>query len=621
MKPALYAVLFVTMSFFMTKTQAQKITIDELNDNMIIDSFDGGVKITLSYYQGNDLLLVFQKILKVSLVKVKGDNEKFIAIPVSTQRKAIEGADQYIIAKNKGFENDTLQLQVTGLVGKVKKTINAAIILAQDGNLGNEPPKIPACKAENLKRLNYSFIPAEIFAATRDSCPGYTCDTCPDNRNTVTYDFANNETYYGTGLRKEKKKMISVKVDDPIVFKIKNANPELYDVAISDSSVLKFQELKGIISLLSGANAIKAANGNISEVITESTGMDTCSLNADDSIGKALNDLAKDLSRFYSRLQELSPYYDAYCLRRLIEKTRDVIDQKLADNFGYLGISSVYDLSYYLKGNADNFQEGLGEKLEDVYHKILKVHYGYLYKVPHVDNVDAIDFLFSISPKNKNAALPEVRNGRARVYTRGGLKWDVSSGLYYAFNMQNEQYSIRSDSDIIARANGTMDSVINQRGILFRETKTGKGEFGFSSFLHFYPRLSPGFNVSGIVGAGVSFQDKPQIRYFAGLGFLLGRETRIALNAGGIFGNVNELSDQYTKGTNGVYNKLSIAEAGKDPVFKKHFIIRPFISLTYNLFFIKRKSDVVQTITATPSEDSKDEKAGEKTKDDTKKKQ
>lgn len=111
-------------------------------------------------------------------------------------------------------------------------------------------------------------------------------------------------------------------------------------------------------------------------------------------------------------------------------------------------------------------------------------------------------------------------------------------------------------------------------------------------------RLLPGFNISGNLGAGVSFREKPQIRYFLGLGFLFGKDNRVALNAGGIFGNISELSDQYVKDGNGTYKSLSIEEAGSDPALKKHFVARPFISLTYNLSFLKSRSDQSQTVKA-----------------------
>lgn len=365
----------------------------------------------------------------------------------------------------------------------------------------------------------------------------------------------------------------------------------MYNVSITDSTINDHQELNSLVGLLTAGKALKGLTGNLAEVVAQSTGGDSCTVTVNDSIGIAINDLTRDLVHFYARLQELSPYYDANCLRRLIMSARTAIDSELSGKVGYMRIHGIYDLVFYLKANEDDFAKGLGTALEAAYNKVTKKHYGYFSKGTYVEDVDAIDFIFSITPKDNEAALPIVREGSVRVYTKGGFKWDVSSGLYYAFNMRDEQFAIRGDSDVVAGV------ASNFRGELYKEENIGKGEVGFSSFLHFYPRFLPGFNVSGNIGAGVSFEEKPRIRYFSGIGFLFGKSTRIGLNLGGIFGNINELSSQYQKNASGGFEPVSFAEAGTAPAYKKRFVAKWFVSLTYNLSFIKRKSSVVQTVT------------------------
>lgn len=609
MKPT-FATLFLFVFFLMaSKMQAQLIVIDELADSFKIEKFDDGGAISLADRKTQDFIIQVPNKLNVNTVKFKGDNGFVDAI---FETGAPTGKKNYKIAKNQNYEKDVQEIQ---LIAAGKIHLNIIVLKKEPGDPAGgttQPPPVAQCRLQNLARLNYRFIQPQVFASLSDDCNGPACKGCPDSSNAVIYDFATNKTYYGSNLMSAKRAKRSVKVGEPMEFRIRNVNPELYTVSISDSTVNRFQAMNSLIGLLSASNAIKGLSGNPSDIFAQSTGPDSCDLTADDSLTRAINSLARDLSFFNARMQELSPYYDAYCLRKLIMTVKAGIDNELNRQFGYRGIYTFYDLVYLVKINADNFKEGLAGALDDAYKKVLIIHYGYSYKVPRVANVDAIDFLFSVIPRNASAALPAVNKSSIRVHTRGGWKWDVSSGLYYAFGMQNDQFSIRTDSTIVPSASGVADSVIDRRGVLYRESKTGKGEFGFSSFIHFYPRFIPGFNISGIIGAGVSFQSTPQIRYFAGLGFLFGRDDRIGLNLGGVFGNVQELSDQYTKDASGNYRWLSAGEAGTAPVFKKHFVAKPFISLTYNLSFVKSKNDVIQAANTNTASAAQPEKAEDK---------
>lgn len=593
MKPFFTIVFLLVQLLTTANLYAQKITIDEL-ENAKTSTFDGGEEIKLSDFQKNDFIIAVDKRLKITDFRFLAADGKFTSIKISTVVEAIDGFDQYVITRMKDADMPSLKIQLVTGKGKTEKVFNYEIVLKKDVHINGdgEDSEIPPCKLEALKKIHYRFIPDNIFNAILDSCK-YVCDTCPENKNTVIYDFATNETDYRNRIQhKRKNSLMMVKVGDPIVFKIKNVNPLLYDVTMSDSLVSRVPEATGLLGLLTAGNAIKALSGNVSEVIANSTVEkdDECEPSASDSIGKGIVNLMRDMSKFYARLQELHPYYDANCLRRLIQAMRDSVDVNIEHSFGEYDIRSFYDLIFYVKDNAGEFKDSLAEGMEAVYNKITKVHYGYVYKVQHVENVNAIDFIFSIKPKNQAMALPRVEGSSIRVHTWGGMQWEVSSGLYYAFNMQNDQFSIRGDSNVIANSNGIVDSVINRRGVLYKESKTGRGEFGFSSFYHVYPRWFPGFNISGNIGAGVSFKEKPQIRYFLGAGFLFGRDSKLALNVGGIFGNVNELSDQYQREPNGEYRWLSPGEAGKDPLFKKRFVARGFLSLSYTLSFINRNS-------------------------------
>lgn len=464
------------------------------------------------------------------------------------------------------------------------------------------------CKKLKKSNLRFTFFSIDsIFKS--NYCNNKSCDTCPDAYNTIVYNFANDSTYLklkgSTGDSVSFKKPFIVKVGDPLQFRIKNANPIINDITISDTSKNFNQETNDILDKLSGGDYLKKLASSVTAQSSKrASNKDSCKLTIADSISAAVLKLAVQLENLNVKLQNLSPYIDPSCYRNLLSRIRDSIDVNIHIYFWKDNIYTFEDLVTFLKVNADSdAKTDVASTLNTAYQKLFTQNFGYLYKIIEVQNVDEVDFRSNILPKNKDAALPVVKNGIIKVYTKGGFKVDVSSGLYYAW-MNNVQYSIRADSTVIKNSIGG-DSTAARFSNLYKEN-IGKGEFGFSSFLHFYPRTGLGINFAPVIGAGVSFQDKPQIKYFAGGSILLGRDDRIAINGGAVFGNVNQLSAQYIKDANGNFKNLSFEEAGKDPVYIKQFQIKAFLSVTYNLSFLKKKQEtqIVQVPNNTSNQSS-----------------
>lgn len=602
------------------KTNAQKIVIETLSPGQKIDKFtDNSNVITQKFIKENDLRIEILKTLKVTTVKVPNDAGQPMEL---TKGDATTETDVFIMAKRNSYDKESILLTMVSAAG----TLTATIVTAKTDPAAEAAAAAELeCKKNLLKALNYSFVTPEtkaLMTTASAACLPVSCTGCtPTSQNTITYDFLANQTTF-PNTRK------SMKVGSEVSFRVANVNPFLYDVSISHETITSYQEMNSLLALLSAGGAIKAIGGTMPDlVVSQSTGSKnngkTCELTSDDKLMKAIQVLAKELSTVYALQQSLNPYYDASCYNILLDKIRTDINASISKNFGDLNLHTIPDMVAYLQANPDVFKDAnLATALSDAATKLFQPHFGYVYKA-RIGNVDRVDFTFNIVPKNKSAALPTVQKDYTiPVYTRGGFKWDVSAGLYYANNLRNEQYAVRSDSDIIARTNGVKDSVINRRGTLYQESDIGRGEFGFSSFLHFYPKISPDINISGIIGAGLSFQTKPQVRYFAGLGLLLGRDTRIGINAGWIWGNVRELSDQYTKDANGKYNPLNTNEIGKDLAYKNHFTVQHFVSFTYNLSVVKKKEEKVQTVTppaadtTKPAETKTDTKTDTKAKDD-----
>lgn len=577
--------------------QNKDILIDALTDGRKITKYKGTDKdILASDFQNSDLNVYVKSEKPDFTLQVEDANGAFRQQdPLKNDDSPLQGFAHYLIPKRPGFTSDSLKLLFIVNSGSKKTEIKNSIGFKKGNAATAEKPgkktEIPQCKLEAMKQLKYQFI----LLGNGDSgfCKKNDCGACYPVTERLEYDFKTNKTTYYDEKGNVVTPMPSVKVGSSVEFRIKNVNPLYYNVEISDSVVNLNKEISKLLGLLNAPPQVNGLTGTSDGAAVHATS-DTCALTFSDSLGVALTEVAATLIRVQGQINDFSPYEDVLCIRKYFSGIKTSLDSGIRAYFSGKGIFSYEGFMQRVKSENIPYDDDLRKTVESVYNMLSVKQWSYVHKIPVVENVDALDIIFKIKPKDEQVALPVMNNSRVRLYTKGGFTWSVSSGIYFANGMANQQFSVRSDSDIVARANGIKDSVINRRGTLYAESDNKKSEFGFSSFFHFYPRISPGFNVSGLLGAGVTFEDKPQVRYFTGIGFLFGKETRIGLNFGGIFGRISQLSDQYTKDASGAYKPLSPAETTAGLQYKKRFIVKPFISLTYNLSFLKSSSSTVQ---------------------------
>ncbi len=223
----------------------------------------------------------------------------------------------------------------------------------------------------------------------------------------------------------------------------------------------------------------------------------------------------------------------------------------------------------------------LYKAFKKAYERLESRQFRYVINLPTVDG-QADKIIYKLDIKNAKDGLPYiVPNQELVAYTVGGFKIDFSSGIYYA-GFRDPRFSIRRDSTVVKGFKGNDSTVIDRRAALTNEGER-VGEFGFSSFIHFYPKMSPGFSLGGSIGAGLTFtegKEKAVVRYFGGISALIGTQNRIAVTAGAAMGFVNELSKQYTQ-TAGVYDALPFSAT--DVSYVRKFQAKGFVSFTYNL--------------------------------------
>lgn len=596
--------MLIAFLFFIQDASAQKmIIIEDTSNQRVIKNFNNEQEpITQSDIKENDIQIKFDKdFMPISLQRVMEGKAK---PPLKEFAKKEEGFIIYLIEKESKYEDDAIELLLK--MKDPKKNNKEKLFVFKIITIKGKPDPettgsgLSACKIKKLKKIDdYIFIPDSLmFKLANNPCGGSVCKDCEPDNNIIQYDFKTNKTikkFPKTFKKSDDTGSKHPNVGGPVEFIIRNVNPYLYDVTISDTTVNHNMDASGTyLGLLLGQNL---PDDNTTGAENFDGGDNTCILNDTDLLRKAVEDLYSQLGRFYDELLQSSPYTDASCFGELIRKVKLSINDTLRKKFSNapLHINNYNTLRGFMKKNKDIFTDEIIAELDSAYTKIETRHHVYAYKVPEIDNVDEIHFRFNIVPKNKDLALPVVNKGVIKSYTKGGFKIDVSSGLYYGF-MNNDEWNLRKDS-MPLNAGGF------QKGNKIYKEETGKGEFGFASFLHFYPRTGGFLNVSGTIGAGLNLSDKPKPRYFGGISLLAGRGTnRLAVNLGIILGNATRISDQYPKDANGNY--ILLHENETNLITKQKFISNFFISISYNLPFALKKTKIPQTTTAPPAQKS-----------------
>ncbi|MGG9962060.1 hypothetical protein [Ferruginibacter sp. SUN106] len=383
------------------------------------------------------------------------------------------------------------------------------------------------------------------------------------------------------------KRHITVPSGSPLSLEIVNINPTAFKVEISDTATSFNLETDNLIDFLDLGNKLAA---NASQV--GGTEEKAYIPNRIDSIRVALYRITEELNVFFRNASNAC-IYQHYALIQSKINAKKAIDIFMENNFGKASFES---LNNFMRNNLDStkLDTTLLTAVNKLYNELPAAFYPLASYIPEVSgNFDRVTFRFNILARENTPYISLVKAKEINTYPVGGFKVDISSGLYYSPELANEDYSIRADSNVVKSSTGA-DSTTRRGNKLYRENSEKKGEFGFASYLHFYPKISPDFNVSATIGAGVNFKEKPQIRYFLGASVLLGRENRLAITGGWIFGNVNQLSNQYDSISKHDY---WLPGSETSVTYKKSFVSKPFIGISYNIPFIKKKKNTEQVVT------------------------
>jgi hypothetical protein len=223
--------------------------------------------------------------------------------------------------------------------------------------------------------------------------------------------------------------------------------------------------------------------------------------------------------------------------------------------------------SLYLKPFIKTYQAFLNLNVTETRNQLIQV-----------PNADEMVVKIQILPKTSITTALQTDTGvNLNIPVFGGFKVDVSPGIFYSFFHKNI-YNLKSDSTAVTTGGIT---TYNKFKTIVTEKQPG-GNVGFSTLMHFYGRWTRDVNFALGVGAGLTLESKPQVRYLVGGSILFGRENRLALSGGYSFGNVDMISSQYTNNRT-VNTDTSV-------VTYKELQGGAFIALSYNIPILKRKS-------------------------------
>jgi len=181
---------------------------------------------------------------------------------------------------------------------------------------------------------------------------------------------------------------------------------------------------------------------------------------------------------------------------------------------------------------------------------------------------DEILYTITIEPKDKNAAGPPKRVIPIPVRVAGNWKIDVSSGVLFNIGLTEQRYrfdAVGEDSVVLVK-NKDLHTFTPTVGVM----------------THVY-RKSPSYTNWGF-SLGFGINDEQRVRYYGGLGVMLGESQRFVISGGLTAAPRAVLQGQYDEGQK--FAAASVPASATEEVYR----VGGFLSFTYNLTSSTKKA-------------------------------
>ncbi|MFY7665674.1 hypothetical protein [Flavobacterium sp.] len=207
-------------------------------------------------------------------------------------------------------------------------------------------------------------------------------------------------------------------------------------------------------------------------------------------------------------------------------------------------------------------------KIKDEISKMYQLKlYNYLLPVDiNGKNIDVVEV--TVERYDKNSTNPTPDKYTYNIWVKGGVKIDISGGLFLT-SLMDKEYETKDDGS---------------KKFIFEKNR-GDYEFGFGSTINVSLRggswVRPGLSI------GALFTTNQKFQLLTGLGFIIGKEERIVLHTGLSMGRISRISDNYKTDGSVSYD---LGTEGTLPMTEK-FSFGHFFGLTYNFGKVKKQDE------------------------------
>lgn len=356
-----------------------------------------------------------------------------------------------------------------------------------------------------------------------------------------------------------------------VTFQINDFNVIKYDITVNNQFTNRFTEVpalfNNVIDLI-GMGAVPVAGTNmpteLNKIIRLNTTLKTI-LNqncaAFSSLQAVIRNYARDTFIYAGVFRGIDYPYNE--MKKVI-KRNDTSIHSVAD----------YNRIVQENNNLPISPDSLVTETMNLYNLFISTDFTYQNNIIQLENADELEYTVNIKGKKdaKNPTL-HVTDQPIKIPILGGFKIDFSTGFYYS-NIKNEKYALRSRQ---VNDSTTKNEIVNDGNF-------NGGTLGIAALMHFYRRITPGFNPSVTFGLGKSLDLNYSI--LLGGSVLIGRQNRIAFSGGWNISNIKAISKSHLDDAG---TKMLLPQSATDVSYYNKFKQGGFASFTYSFGLTQKK--------------------------------
>ncbi|MFI2744344.1 hypothetical protein ACG2LH_16535 [Zhouia sp. PK063] len=297
------------------------------------------------------------------------------------------------------------------------------------------------------------------------------------------------------------------------------------------------------------------------------------------------------LKEAFSRLSKLSDcYYEIVKTYAEVKGASDLESGEAKSNEVKNNVEIIYSkiVTFNNQINKSVYNDFF-KRLATVYDAINETNFNLTYYTLIVsDNADIINYDLKLTPFTNLPYSIETKpiNYKYNVKIKGGVKIDVSTGIFFNIGLADHRYRFEQAYDenhnaqagksVLIRGNDWKSQFDPSLGVLFNVYKRSDSDF------------KVGWNV------GISTNTE-RLNYYTGVSFLIGKSERINFNLGLAGAQVKTVVDTYDV-KEGEYINMDVKDLPKDvPLMNPSpFRLGMYIGVSFNLLGTKNKETLSQ---------------------------